>query len=236
MNLTNIVLVILSIGLIYVIYELKNKNIENFSGNQIATLREEINKQYNMDIEAIRNLGAISKSLLTGKNYHSTNISDPGTLTLPGSVNTLGNSNVTGKLSVGGFELLPAGSIIIWFKTEIPPGWVECDGQNGTPNLRNRFVLGRANRNDRAVGATGGFEKYKLGVSQLPPHKHHVPKHFGGGEEWPGPAINPGGGRWNLDGGGWHSVGKDTNDTGGGQDISNMPPYYVLIYIMKVYN
>ena len=36
-----------------------------------------------MDIEAMRNLGAISKSLLTGTNYHSTTVGVPGTLTIP---------------------------------------------------------------------------------------------------------------------------------------------------------
>ena len=94
MNITNIILVILSIGLIYVIYELKNNNIENFSGDQLSTIKEEINKQYNMDIEAIRNLGSISKSLLTGKNYHSTNPASPGTLTIPADVVFEGNVTI----------------------------------------------------------------------------------------------------------------------------------------------
>ena len=45
-----------------------------------------INEQYNMDIEAIRNLGSISKSLLTGKNYHNTDVTTPGDLTIPANV------------------------------------------------------------------------------------------------------------------------------------------------------
>ena len=41
--------------------EFTKVNIENFTGNELGIIKEEINKQYNMDIEAIRNLGAISK-------------------------------------------------------------------------------------------------------------------------------------------------------------------------------
>lgn len=37
---------------------------------------------------------------------------------------------------------------------DIPEGWVLCDGNNGTPDLRNRFVVGAGG--DYAVGDTGG--------------------------------------------------------------------------------
>lgn len=39
---------------------------------------------------------------------------------------------------------MPAGSIIVWHGTiaSIPSGWVICDGNNGTPNLLTRFVVG----------------------------------------------------------------------------------------------
>eukprot|EP01047_Picozoa_sp_COSAG01_P037490 COSAG01_NODE_2983_length_6754_cov_3.914651_6_plen_318_part_00 len=45
-------------------------------------------------------------------------------------------------------ELVPYGSIVLWNSTRqsIPVGWVECDGQHGTPDLRDRFVVGAGTR------------------------------------------------------------------------------------------
>lgn len=41
-------------------------------------------------------------------------------------------------------RMVPAGTIMAWrgSLTDIPPGWTLCDGQNGTPDLRDRFVVG----------------------------------------------------------------------------------------------
>ena len=39
---------------------------------------------------------------------------------------------------------LPTGIITIWSGAiiDIPAGWTLCDGNNGTPDLRDRFLLG----------------------------------------------------------------------------------------------
>jgi hypothetical protein len=52
---------------------------------------------------------------------------------------------------------IPAGGIIIWSGSigAIPTGYYLCNGQNGTPDLRDRFVVGAGNT--YAVGNTGGF-------------------------------------------------------------------------------
>lgn len=52
--------------------------------------------------------------------------------------------------------MLPVGAIIIWSGAigDIPTGWQICDGTNGTPNLRDRFVVGAGST--YAVDATGG--------------------------------------------------------------------------------
>jgi len=51
---------------------------------------------------------------------------------------------------------VPKGGIIMWSGTilEIPNGWFLCNGANGTPNLRDRFIVGAGST--YAVGATGG--------------------------------------------------------------------------------
>ena len=59
-------------------------------------------------------------------------------------------SNLTGIPSI------PSGIIVMWSGTRatIPPGWVLCDGTNGTPDLQERFVYGVLNTED--PGAVGG--------------------------------------------------------------------------------
>jgi hypothetical protein len=52
---------------------------------------------------------------------------------------------------------IPSGSIIRWSGSigSIPVGYYLCNGSNGTPDLRDRFVIGAGN--SYAVGNTGGF-------------------------------------------------------------------------------
>ena len=80
-------------------------NKEKFGDVTIENLREEVMKAvdstYNMDTEAIRNLGAISKSILTGKNYHNLDGDIvPGKLVIPANVEIQGELTVHQKLIV----------------------------------------------------------------------------------------------------------------------------------------
>jgi len=52
---------------------------------------------------------------------------------------------------------VPAGAIIMWSGSigSIPAGYVICNGSNGTPDLRDSFIVGSGN--NYAVGSTGGF-------------------------------------------------------------------------------
>ena len=49
---------------------------------------------------------------------------------------------------------MPAGIIVMWagLLVTIPIGWLLCDGQNGTPDLRDRFIKGTGSN----PGTTGG--------------------------------------------------------------------------------
>ena len=53
-------------------------------------------------------------------------------------------------------ELVPTGLIAMWSGSNaaIPDGWALCDGSNGTPDLRDRFVVGSGST--YATGNTGG--------------------------------------------------------------------------------
>ena len=55
-----------------------------------------------------------------------------------------------------GIVSIPTGAIVIWSgaANAIPSGWTLCNGQNSTPDLRNRFVVGAGDT--YAVAATGG--------------------------------------------------------------------------------
>lgn len=69
---------------------------------------------------------------------------------------------------------IPAGVILMWSGSEasIPAGWVLCNGTSGTPDLRNRFIVGAGTGSSYAVGATGGADSITLSTSQIPSHTH----------------------------------------------------------------
>ena len=65
------------------------------------------------------------------------------------------NEIKTRLVEMSGF-LVPSGVILMWSGTtdNIPKGWFLCDGTNGTPNLRDRFIIGAGGK--YSPGATGG--------------------------------------------------------------------------------
>jgi microcystin-dependent protein len=67
---------------------------------------------------------------------------------------------------------LPVGLITMWSGSiaSIPAGWALCNGTLGTPDLRDRFVVGAGST--YAVGATGGANTVTLDSSQIPSHTH----------------------------------------------------------------
>ena len=67
---------------------------------------------------------------------------------------------------------VPAGVIVLWSgaSNAIPSGWYLCNGQNGTPNLQDRFIVGAGS--GYSVGATGGESTKLLGTANLPSHTH----------------------------------------------------------------
>jgi microcystin-dependent protein len=78
------------------------------------------------------------------------------------------------NLLSGQTSLVPAGVIVMWSGAvgSIPTGWSLCDGTNGTPDLRNRFVVGAGST--YAVDATGGSDSVTLSEAQIPGHTHSV--------------------------------------------------------------
>lgn len=134
---------------------------------------------------------------------------------------------------------IPSGGIIIWSGSEVPDGWALCDGTNGTPDLRGRFVLGKST--SHAIGSKGGSETVTLTVDQMPAHNHFQKVDIGGSTVQYFVSTKGTGGSVSgvyLDKSyiNWSSPYKQlaTDSAGSSSSHNNMPPYYVLAYIMKL--
>ena len=83
--------------------------------------------------------------------------------------------SATGAVQDGGKtidQVVPSGLISMWSGgiASIPSGWALCDGSNGTPDLRDRFIVGAGNQYDR--NDTGGSDSVTLTEAQMPSHDH----------------------------------------------------------------
>jgi microcystin-dependent protein len=69
---------------------------------------------------------------------------------------------------------IPSGVILLWSGSvaTIPSGWALCNGSSGTPDLRNRFVVGAGST--YSVGDTGGSATSTLTTNELPAHTHSL--------------------------------------------------------------
>lgn len=137
---------------------------------------------------------------------------------------------------------IPTGVICMWSGAigSIPLGWYLCNGQNGTPDLRNRFIIAAGDA--YSVAQTGGSADTPIvahthtatSVVTDPGHNHTVgliPYYGTLGSEvhgaWQNGSINTGTSTTGI------TVATTNQSTGVSGTGANIPPYYSLAYIMK---
>lgn len=110
---------------------------------------------------------------------------------------------------------IPSGAIIMWSgdTSNIPSGWRLCNGENGTPDLRDRFILGAGGVMQTPSGGQLSHSHNCSGTTSLENSTEYVEK--GSGNEVPEDKHT-------------HSFSCTTSDS------DNIPPYYVLAFIMKL--
>ena len=110
----------------------------------------------------------------------------------------------------------------------------ETNDEAGTfrvPDMRGRVGIGKDAGTFDTLGKTGGEEKHRLTVDELPSHDHVKAP---GGYTTPTNVVQLDPGYWNYPSGAIPTPGAlRTGTTGGGQTHNNLQPYLVCNYIIK---
>lgn len=147
---------------------------------------------------------------------------------------------------------VPAGGIIMWSGSiaTIPTGWLLCNGSSGTPDLRNKFIIGAYLDNGGVANTTITGSNTQTGGSKdaiVVSHTHTAtvtdPTHT---HLWGIPPTGPapqGGGSYNAFSSGGSTtfltsaastgISVANSTTGSSGTNANLVPYYALAFIMK---
>ena len=154
------------------------------------------------------------------------------------------------------------GMIMMFTGSSAPSGWAFCDGNNGTPDLRDKFIVGAGT--SYSTGDTGGHNEIQLTTHQMPQHTHTLnintstthlngsvsaisetfevsgsasgvfSKQSASGSRTPITSDTSGAGQFSFDGTHYHFISGNTGANGSTGAHENRPPYYALSYIMKL--
>ncbi|WP_448518713.1 hypothetical protein [Rhodoflexus sp.] len=215
------------------------------------------------NVTAPTNRLEVQGNALINGNLTANNLTTAGAVSA-GALNVSGNVAVTGTVSGNG--TIPLGGIIMWSGSiaSIPAGWALCNGANGTPDLRDRFIVGAGS--SYVPGNIGGENQVTLTLAQIPAHDHTGTTSFNGDHShgiegtdanglaqrtrnYPGTTtvdMGFGGGtdsdpndvRWRgtvtTNITGGHTHTFTTSTVGSNGAHENRPPYYALAFIMRI--
>ena len=198
-------------------------------------------------IVSLLSLSCFSREIITGKVNEEGKVSlaKEGIAILNEELRQYNEGIKNNAIGIDAIISVPSGVILLWSGaiSAIPTGWVICDGNNGTPNLIDRFVIhadaDAAGTNN--VGDTGGEHTHALTEAELAAHVHGLGSHTHTVR------INPdgGSGATRISTRGDAFAGSDTTEPtgaaigdtgskGSGTAHENRPKFYALAYIMKL--
>ena len=193
--------------------------------------------------------GSSADSLtIAGTLTSSSALAVTGTFAVDGSEGTSGQvltSAGTGNTPTW-VDPFPSGGIIMWSGTvaTIPSGWYLCDGNNGTPDLTNKFIIG-ADADDAGAAKTtvtgsatqsGGSKdaivvEHTHTMQDAGNHRHTYSINNQSGSLAGYQFANSSSSTQNTSYAGTHS--HTINNAGSSGTDANLPPYFALAFIMK---
>lgn len=212
------------------------------SGNAGKIIKgAEIDTEYTAIASAISSKADLNSPALTGTPTAPTAAAGTNTTQIATTAFVLANAIPTGLISMW------SGAI-----ATIPSGWVLCNGSNGTPDLRNRFIIG-AHSDTTGVAYTtitgsntqSGGSKDAITVSHThtatssvndPGHTHTAPGRVqlvGGGGSFDWTNDNPYTTQTTNSNTTGITVSTTIASSGSSGTNANLPPYYALAFIMK---
>lgn len=225
---------------------------EGNSSNTIAStefVTKSLAKMVDSAPESLNTLNELAKALGNDPNFATTVLNELGKkMNSVEATDTFATKTEAGGLS--GTVVAFSGAFEDGYPIDKNTGlankkWHLCDGTNGTPDLRQRFILGGDGTDS---GTTGGEASVTLTVQTIPAHGHtgttstngdhsHTVTTFNefrkiNGNNYDGYCAGSTNRTTSTNGNHQHNLNIDS--TGGGQPHNNMPPYYVLAYIMKL--
>ena len=130
--------------------------------NDISFIDNTINSN-NLEILA----NNIAKIICENLNIITKTTTINGNTTFDGSINIIESDGSLNK-----YAHVPIGTIVMWNNHDIPSGWALCNGENGTPDLRNKFIKGGTSTN--LGNSSYNEEEIELTKEYLPDHIHNI--------------------------------------------------------------